>query len=62
MVTESRQSKHAVEVPFSGVSDDVSWVAGLLGALQLRPPQISLAQKAEHTELPVNLTGGKTQQ
>lgn len=56
MITESCQPKHAVKVPFSGVSDDVSWVAGLLGALQQGPPQVRLTQEAEHTQLPMNLT------
>lgn len=54
-LTEGGQSKHAVKVPFLGVSDDVGGVAALLWAVEQRPPQVGLTQQAEHTQLPVDL-------
>lgn len=54
-LTEAGQSKHAVELPFLGVPDDVGGVAALLGAMEQRPPEVSLTQQAEHTQLPVDL-------
>ena len=56
IITESGQAEHGVEVPLLGVSDDVRGVAATgLRHVQLRPPQVGLAQQAEHTQLPVDL-------
>lgn len=57
-LTEGSQSEHAVELPLLGVSDDVRGVAALLGAMEPGPPEVSLAQQAEHTQLPVDLRRG----
>jgi len=59
-LTEGGQSKHAVELPFLGVPDDVSRVTARLGAVEQGPPEVSLTQQAEHTQLPVDLEGGRT--
>lgn len=53
--TEGGQSKHAVKLPFLGVSDNVSGVTALLRAMEQRPPEVSFTQQAEHTQLPVDL-------
>ncbi len=54
-LTEGGRSEHAIELPFLGVPDDVSRVTALLGAMEHRPPEVSFAQQAEHTQLPVDL-------
>lgn len=60
-LTEGGQSEHAIELPLLGVSDDVSGVTALLRAVEQRPPEVSLTQQAEHTQLPVDLHRGKIQ-
>lgn len=60
-LTEGGQSEHAIELPLLGVSDDVSRVTALLRAVEQRPPEVSLTQQAEHTQLPVDLHRGKIQ-
>lgn len=55
VLTEGSQRKHAVELPLLGVADDVSGVIALLGAVEQRPPEVGLAQQAEHTQLPLDL-------
>lgn len=54
-LTEGSQRKHAVELPLLGVSDDVSRVVALFGAMEQRPPEVGLTQQAEHTQLPLDL-------
>lgn len=54
-LTEASQRKHAVELPLLGVSDDVSGVIALLGAMEQRPPEVGLTQQAEHAQLPLDL-------
>lgn len=57
-LTEGSQRKHAVELPLFGVSDDVSRVIALLGAMEQRPPEVGLTQQAENTQLPLDLQAG----
>lgn len=57
-LTEGSQGKHAVELPLLSVSDDVSGVIALLGAMEKRPPEVGLTQQAEHTQLPLDLQEG----
>lgn len=57
-LTEGSQGKHAVELPLLGVSDDVSRVVALLGAMEQRPPEVGLTQQAEHAQLPLDLQEG----
>lgn len=59
VLTEGSQRKHAVELPLLGVPDEVSGVIARLGAMEPRPPEVGLAQQAEHTQLPLDLQGGR---
>lgn len=54
-LTEGSQTEHLVELPLLGVPDEVSRVRVLLGAMEHGPPEVGLAQQAEHAQLPVDL-------
>jgi len=53
--TQCSQWKHAIKLPFFGVTNDVSGVIAVLGLLLEGPAQIRLTQQTEHTQFPVDL-------